>query len=320
MKAAVFCHSGLGDGIISLTLSHNLKINGWEVDTYHNGMQHLQRWFPDLPIQYYPKDGQVDPILNKYDRILVFHNDTHDFVLDLIQSGKKNFPNKVNVIYAYPSKNIKDEPYYKDCLMNPSIPVVKNLENICRDILQLEKTVCHNGFIPPESIKPRKYPSRVALHITSSRDGKNWPVQKYVKLALHLKKRGFQPHFIVGSAKEREPWLWLEEKGFSVPSFHTIDEAAIFICESGYLIGNDSGFGHLASCLGVPTVTISRRKTVAQFWRPAWTPGKIVNPASWIPNTGFYRLRDRHWKKFISVQKVLNAFIYLTRKFSQGNS
>lgn len=314
MKAAVFCHSGLGDAIISMTLSHNLKINNWSVDTYHNGIQSLQRWFPDLPLHYYPTVGDIPKILSEYDKILVFHNDTNDFVLELIRQGKKKDPEKVKVIYGFPSKKLRELPYYKDCLINPNICIAKNLESFCRKILGFPKTVRHNGCVPPDTIKSRKYPTRVAMHVTSSREGKNWPIHKYVKLALHLKKRGYQPAFIVGSSEEREAWLYLEKHGFLVPSFKTLDDAAKFICESGFLIGNDSGFGHLASCLRVPTVTISRRKMIAQFWRPGWTTGKIVTPASWIPNTGVYRLRDRHWKKLVSVQRVLNSFLSLARR------
>jgi heptosyltransferase-3 len=85
-----------------------------------------------------------------------------------------------------------------------------------------------------------------------------------------------------------------------------------FIYESGYLVGNDSGLGHLASFLGVPTCTITRRKALAKLWAPSYTPGAVVTPPPWVPNIRGLRLRDRYWQSFISVEKVLFAFDKLT--------
>jgi ADP-heptose:LPS heptosyltransferase len=308
-KAAVFCHNGLGDGIISLVLSNNFHQNGWEIDTFHNNMDSLQNWVPHLPILKYPDETEISKILQTYDEIIIFHNDSSNFVLRLIQEGKAVCAEKVKVIYAYPSKNIVFEPYYKDSYIDPRIPIVKNLEKFCQRILNFPHITKHNGFLPPRGLIHKKYAKRVALHTVSSRDGKNWPREKYVKLALHLKNEGFEPSFILGGPKDRGDWDdYLKDTPFACPMFSNLDEIAQYIYESGFFVGNDSGLGHLASCLSVPTVTISRRKTVARFWRPSWTEGAIVNPSSLIPNIRGLRIRDRKWKSFVSVKKVLRAF------------
>ena len=56
MRCAVFSCKGLGDGLVSLVISHNMSINGWKVDTFHNKqLNQLQSWFPHLPISSFPK-------------------------------------------------------------------------------------------------------------------------------------------------------------------------------------------------------------------------------------------------------------------------
>ena len=75
------------------------------------------------------------------------------------------------------------------------------------------------------------------------------------------------------------------------------------------MIGNDSGVGHLASCLGIPTLTICRSQMAANFWRPGWSKGAVITPPAWVPNLKGLRLRDQHWQKFISVKKVYKTFI-----------
>ncbi len=307
-KAAVFCHNGLGDAIVSLVISNNLHQNGWSVDTYHNGIQGLQHWFPHLPIHTYPDIDKIGDILEKYNQLIVFDNETSTFILQLIKVAKQREPEKIKVIYAYPTQGIRLKPYYKDAELDPSRPILENLKVFCEDILRLDKTTKSNGIIAPLHIQFRKHPKRVILHISSSRPGKNWSIEKYVKLALHLRQQEFEPIFVAGGGKERNAYLWLEEKKFHLPTFSSLDDLACYIYESGYLIGNDSGLGHLASCMGIPTITISRRKSVAKFWKPNWTLGKIVVPHFLIPNIRGFRLRDRKWKFFISVNKVIKAF------------
>lgn len=299
-KAAVFCHNGLGDGVVSLVLSNNLQLNGWAVDTYQNSIGSMQAWFPHLPVMNYPGPESVSKVLASYDWFFVFQNDSSEFVQRLIQEGKRRIPDQVKVIYIYPSKNIVNEPYYLDAQIDPSLPVAENMRLFCEKILHLPKITKSNGFIPPVELIHRKYQKRVAIHPTSSREGKNWPRSKFVKLALHLKEASFEPVFIAGPE-------WAVH-GIESHTFPTIDLLARYLYESAYLIGNDSGLGHIASALGLPTLTLSRRKALANLWAPSFHTGVVVTPSSWIPNIRGFRLRDRHWKKFISVNKALRGF------------
>ena len=313
-RAAVFCHNGLGDGVISLVLSNNLHLNGWHVDTYQNYIGSMQSWFPHLPIISYPPLDEIERILHQYDWFFVFHNDTSEFTKKLIFEGKRRFPDQVKVIYAYPSKRIIHEPYFQDAQIDPGLSMSESLRIFCEQILLLPKSTRSNGFIPPVELSYRANKQRVVIHPTSSRAGKNWTKEKFVELAAHLYKQNYEPVWIIGP-KERGEWASMQGD-FKMPEFPTLDTLARYIYESGYLVGNDSGLGHLASFLEIPTLTITRRRALAKLWAPSYAAGVIVTPNPWIPNIRGFRLRDRHWQKFISTRKVLLAFDQLVENDS----
>jgi len=309
-KAAVFCHNGLGDGVNCLVLSNNLQLNGYEVHTYQNAIGPLQNWFPHLPVFPYPAAEELPRILQTYDLFFVVWNDTSEFVKRLIIEGKRRFPVRMKVLYLYPSPNIVNEPYYLDCLTDPSMPIAKNLRIVCEKVMHLPKLTKSNGFIVPEDLIFRKFPKRIVIHSTSMSPARNWNKEKYVKLALHLKEAGFQPVFVPGSL-EIEHWRDISALGLEVAEFPSLDALARFIYESGYLIGNDSGLGHLASALGIQTMTLCRRKAWARMWAPSFVNGVVLTPSSLIPNIRGLRLRDNHWKKFITVNMARKAFARL---------
>lgn len=311
-RAAVFSHNGLGDGINLCVLSHNLHLNGWKVDTYHNLLGSMQNWIPHLQILPYPSVEELPRLLTGYDWFFVVQNDTDEFVSKLIQEGKRRFPERLKVIYFYPSKKIVKEPYYADCLVDPSRSVAENLRLFCERILHLPKITQGNGFIPPPGLSFRKFNKRIVIHPTSAKPTRSWPKEKFVKLALHLKQEDLQPVFIPGT-KEKENW---EGFGIEVPTFASLDLLARYLYESGYLVGNDSGLGHLASALGIPTLTLCRRHTQASLWAPSFQKGMVVTPSPWIPNISGFRLRDRYWKKLISVGMVRRAFERLQQSLS----
>lgn len=304
-KAGVFCHNGLGDGVNCLALSNNLQLNGWKVETFQNIIGSMQEWFPHLHVQPYPPVSELPKILSTYDWFFVVQNDTDPFVIKLIQEGKRRFPERLKVIYLYPSKYIVNEPYYSDCLTEPHLSIAENLRLFCERVLHLPKITQSNGFIPPDHLSHRKNFKRVVVHPTSARPTRNWPKEKFVKLALHLKEEGYQLVFVPGGEKEKEAW---SDIGFEVVSFPTLDLLARYIYESGYLIGNDSGLGHLASALGVPTLTFCRRKKWANMWAPSFTKGVVVCPSSLILNIRGLRIRDRYWRNFITVGMARRAF------------
>jgi hypothetical protein len=292
MNAAVFSGLALGDGLIAMVLAHNLSLHGYKVVLFHRFLGELQSWFPPITIQPYPPD------LKKFDRyFLICENTT--WMKELRESLLKNQREKTTVLNPIATPNT-DYPFWEEGRFNGSRPFAENLALFCGDILKLPNPVKENGIVIPNDVTPQKYPHRIILHPLSSRATKNWPKEKFYKVKQHLQRQGYDPCFVV-APYEKEGW----EEAYCLNS---LSELATFICESGAMIGNDSGIGHLASCLGVPTVTICRNERLANFWRPAWAKGELCLPSKWLPNLKGLRLRDKYWQKAVSVDKVLQSF------------
>lgn len=310
-RYAVFSCLGLGDGLIALVLSNNLQLNGGDVTTFHPFLDGLQEWFPSQKIARFPSEEKLEQILRTFDRFFIIHEKS-SWMQAILQWCMQNCPEKTKVLNPIATyKN--DYPYWEHGCFDGKRSFVENLYVFCECILKLRVVTRSNGITVPRGVDPKKYSKRVVIHPFSSREGKNWPVDKYILLAEQLQKKGFESSFIL-SEKERRDC-------FPAPHFSCLAEMARHVAESGYMIGNDSGIGHLASCLGLPTLTICRSLKASLFWRPAWARGEVMTPSAWIPNVKGLRLRDRHWKKWISVKAVVKVFEGLYQgKFSKfGN-
>ena len=79
------------------------------------------------------------------------------------------------------------------------------------------------------------------------------------------------------------------------------------------MIGNDSGVGHLASALGVPVLTLFRKRRDGFCWRPGWGRNVVVRP---VVSVGAFR---NSWKRFLSVQRVKRAFDQLVRQHQSAS-
>lgn len=298
MKCAVFSCLGLGDGLLSLILSNNLHKNGRSVITFHPFLKQLQPWFPHLSISPFPD------VLEEFDHYYIVYEKT-PWMQKILRECESKYPEKTSVLNPIATRN-RDYPYWSVGQFDGGLCFADNLFNYCKAVLQLPNVEKGNGMVIPSSINLKQHVNRVVIHPMSSRPGKNWPQDKYLTLAKKLEELGFEPVFIL-TAEEKKEWQNVE-----APSFSSLHEAASYICESGYMIGNDSGIGHLASCQGLPTLTICRNKQTAAFWRPGWSRGDIIFPSTLIPNLKGMRLRDKYWKNWISVERVVNAFLELS--------
>ncbi|MBY0529796.1 MAG: hypothetical protein K2P51_06355 [Rhabdochlamydiaceae bacterium] len=311
-RCAIFSCLGLGDGLISLVLSHNLALNGARTTTFHPFLQGLQAWFPALPISPFPALESLKEELSRFDRFFIMYE--RSARMKAIQEHcEKFYPEKTTVLnpIATPKTNY---PYWENGRFDGRRPFVDNLYAYARDVLRLPIVTKGNGIVIPSGVVPRRELKRVVIHPMSSRPGKNWPAAKFISLADKLKKSGYQPVFILTSEEKKE-WDLTQ---MQAPSFSNLSEMASYVCESGYMIGNDSGIGHLASCMSLPTLTICRSQVASQFWRPAWSYGRVVAPKEWIPNLKGLRLRDQHWKKWVGVRRVCANFHHLTQNDVQS--
>lgn len=306
-RCAVFSCMGLGDGLISLILSNNLTRAGAHVLTFHPFLSQMQAWFPHLSIQPFPKEEDLARVVSQCDHIFIFYEKSPAMkaVIDFCDAAMKG---KVTILNPIATKK-KNYPYWENGRFDGTEPFALNLQRFCKETLGIKDATKDNGISPPSQYEKNKYPKRVVIHPTSSRTGKNWGVNSFESLATALEKRGFTPVYILTKEEKIQFPLLIKRAA----DLSTLSEMAAFIYESGFMIGNDSGIGHLASCLGLPTITICRSKMASDFWQPGWTKGLCVLPPSWIPNCKGMRLRDKYWKAFISKGSVIRAFLSIAK-------
>ncbi|WP_253556552.1 glycosyltransferase family 9 protein [Robbsia andropogonis] len=123
-----------------------------------------------------------------------------------------------------------------------------------------------NGMRPPSPLLHREHDKRVVIHPVASNTFKTWDAAKFVRLAHGLRHRGLQPCLAV-PPDEASAWHQ-RAPGIDVVAFAALPDLAAFLYTSGWFIGNDSGIGHLASALDIPTVSVFPRKGLAQRWHP----------------------------------------------------
>jgi heptosyltransferase III len=282
-----FC---LGDTLINLVLANNFLRDGYQIELFGDYAYALRDWFPQF---------KINPLLS------VVAQDSlkgYDYVIHMYESELSQ-----QLATWHPASIVlSDSIHYRDDMTMTDIQV-----KLCRLEFGLERLKRENDITPLPGLGYRNYPNRIIVHPTSSLKRKNWPAKKFIKLAKMLQREGFENCFIV-SEKERRDWLWVEQEGISLPFFRSLSDVAKFIYESGYFIGNDSGIGHLASNLGIPTISIILRKGVAKQWRPSWAPGKVVLSPNWLNPRP---IKEKLWKIFTRVATVKAAFESLREDF-----
>jgi len=290
-KCCIFSCKGLGDGLINLVLGYNLFLNDYKVTLYHdNHLDDLQSWFSYITILPFPVDGLASQIYEENDLVFIAYDKSNPFLMALIQDGKTTCPSKTYVLNPSVTTKIGSQPYYGDTKFNPGIPMVENMVNFCSHILKLNKVTIFNGFSPPSLLQNRRYINRLIIHPTSANE--------------------FEPVLVMTDKEIQQ--LKNDTKALSyVKTFSNLDELASFVFESGYMIGNDSGIGHLASMLGLPSITICRNPRVFDLWRPGWQKNIGIYPSKKIPNISGFRIRDQLWKRLIGPKKVLKRFLDL---------
>ncbi len=95
-------------------------------------------------------------------------------------------------------------------------------------------------------------PRIALLHSGAAQPVRVWPIQRYAILATRLKNIGWQTAVLCDTAQQKE-WQTL---GQSSRCPANLTELIALLKNATAFIGNDSGPGHLAAALGIPTFTI----------------------------------------------------------------
>ena len=298
MKIAVVCANGIGDALVMLIASHHLLKMGHSVATFSRHLPSFGRWLePAAEYRLPPENWPA--ALSEFDAVLLQHDNTLA-AQEIVRLRKTGLP--VYVFYTnYRFSKHGDLLDTFDFVFDANQTMV---DNTCRAAQALfgGQASAHNGLTPLPSLIHRKYSHRVLIHPQSGCENKNWSKHRFLKLAKLLKKNNFQPTFLLSPA-EMTQWPEVE-----IPQIPTLEDLASMIYESGYLIGNDSGPGHLASYLSIPHLIIRRWEKNLSLWRPGWHQGTQLYPPRWVPNFKGLRLREETWKYFITTRGVFNQF------------
>lgn len=300
MKAAVVCSKGMGDGLMMMTASHRLHLEGYEVTTFQDILGELKSWFPG---QHFAKRSTITS-LDDFDLILL-QNDNTPFSFDLIDRYRDN----IHIFYASYEPHKHRPLTAKDVVFDRSEPLVKNIAEGIAMILNKEHPIYENGITPPKELELcyRKHHKRVVIHPTSTTPKRTWTAKKFLTVAQKLEEKVWQPVFSV-SPNERPEWEERLEGLFPLPAFPSLAALATYLYESHFLIGNESGTGHLASNLGIPTLIVASCPKQMALWRPGFLLGEVITPPPYIPNFKSFRLREKKWQSFIPPKRILKAY------------
>lgn len=297
LRALVIPAKGLGDALLMMISSHQLRSCGYAVDTFHPAFQQLSQWFP---AHSFLREVPWEALPN-YDLIIV-ENDNGSIVKRLTALRPKI---KLSVFYPTYQATKHGTLDHLDCKFESTLPMADNIAAGTATLLTLPQISKNNGLNTPA--QPLLFPKRVIIHPFSSQPKKNWSLTRYFKLSEELLQRGFEPLFVMSEQELNEERF----RGRRYQAFSDLASLAKVVGESGYMIGNDSLLGHLASNLGVSTLIIADCSERMQLWRPGWKKGDVITSPRWLPNWKGFRIKENHWQKFIFVDAVLQRFLAL---------
>ncbi len=101
-------------------------------------------------------------------------------------------------------------------------------------------------FSPPQTGRT------VFIHTGAGQPVRVWPLERYRSITLRLRARNYKVR-VVCNPEQRDWWVQAGEKEVATP--RTIAELLDLMADAGVFIGNDSGPGHLAAFLSIPTFT-----------------------------------------------------------------
>ena len=95
----------------------------------------------------------------------------------------------------------------------------------------------------------------IVLVIGSSWESKNYPADKFVKIAFALQQNCL---VVWGSAQEKEKAIWMSAQADNIRAMPRLDFNSLkaLIAKADLLIGNDTGPTHMAWALNKPSITI----------------------------------------------------------------
>lgn len=298
---------GIGDALLMMVTAHQMDLSGYKVIFFHEQASHIASLFPHIEIIPYPEMKTLLEIITN-SSLTILQNDHGERACTLFNERMKN--NQLPLIGFFPKKS----PYFMkgDFYFTPQSPILKQIARATATLLGNQSAKPENGIIISPNHIYRRSPRRVILHPTSGDEKKNWSLESFISVAKKLKKLGFEPEWMM-SEKEKREFKGSSLGGFPIVTFPSLVESSTYLYESGFFIGNDSGLGHLASNIKIPTITIGSNKKWVSLWRPSWYQNTIITPCIPLPNFKGINLclREKYWRACISPSQVIKEFMRL---------
>ena len=274
-RALLLPRERLGDALIAMVLAENLRRAGVRVCVCSDLLQQLADWFPkhDLRRAREEASGSFEVVLHQ----------TPETVRPATQEVASD---------RGPSIVLRGRRELRD------VARVEAYRNFAARLCGLSNGTTENGMRRADVPAPTP-PARVVLHPESREQRRNWPAAKFFELAGRLRGAGFVVHFVVAPD---EASRWAEQvarEGHVLDADRDLARVARKLARAALFVGNDSGLGHLASSIGVPTLTLFARPALARRWRPAWSPSEVALPAFSPPGTA---LQFATWRRLLSVR------------------
>lgn len=275
----------LGDSLVSMVIAENLRRAGRSVTIYADMLQSLAARFPDHDLQPIPRGSDATSIWNRHDILLHFRPAD-------VREEARAMPDRVVVL--------DDLPEHR----GPLLGTVELHRQVAESVFGISSPTSETGFHPgADADASDADDSRIMIHPTASDPRRQWIPERFVAVANGLRHRGWTPEFTT-LPEEQAATDWIETAGF--PRFASRDLAVLAarLEGSGGFVGSDSGVAHLASCAGLPFVTLYVRRKVSIRWRPGWSPGEALRPRWPLI---LKPLKERFWARGISINQVLSA-------------
>lgn len=147
------------------------------------------------------------------------------------------------------------------------------------------------GIFFPTTPDPRSFSgqARAVIHTGAARAVRRWPLERWAQVAARLEQLGWRVTFLKDTGAPLEALL------------DALEQADVFL-------GNDSGPGHLAALLGVPTFTLFGPQLPSRFspvhpWA-AWLEGAAC---PYKPCSDYCRFPSARCMEGISVEAAIRA-------------
>lgn len=145
----------------------------------------------------------------------------------------------------------------------------------CQPVLDLPAEIRGAG----KALLPATTRPCVSLHPGSGSASKNWPLDRYLEVAVALRSDGLQPVVVIGEVEE---FLLpeLQRLAPDLPLIQCPDLAVVAGALAACVlhVGNDSGLAHLAAAVGTPVVAVFGPSDPAR-WAPRGPAVRIVRAA-----------------------------------------